>query len=50
MTCYNEMSGKRCKNMDLSHTQPMLLDAEHAWGRKFQKEKSTLEVRGHVST
>jgi len=38
------------KFIDLSHTQPKLLNAEHAWGRKFQKVKSTLEVRGHVST
>ena len=36
--------------MDLSHTLPKLLDAEHAWGRKFQTEKSTLEVHGHIST
>ena len=36
--------------MDLSDTQPKLLDAEHAWGRQFQTEKSTIEVRGHVST
>ena len=25
------------KIMDLSHTQPKLLDAEHAWGTKFKK-------------
>ena len=37
------------KIMDLSDSQ-ILLDAEHAFGRKFQTEKSTLEVRGHVST
>ena len=36
--------------MDISHTQPKLLDAEHAWGRKFQKEKNTFEVRDHLST
>ena len=28
--------------MDLSHTQPKLLDAEHVWGRKFQMEKAHL--------
>ena len=38
------------KIMDISHTQPKLLDAEHAWGRKFQMEKNAFEVRGHVST
>ena len=36
--------------MDISHTQPKLLDAEHACGRKFQTEKNTFEVRGHIST
>ena len=34
--------------MDISHTQPKLLDAEHAWSRKFQMEKNTFEVRGRV--
>ena len=38
------------ETMDLCHTQPKLLDAEHAWGRKFQTEKNTFEVRSHVST
>ena len=58
MTFYNEMSHMSTKNelvtsleiKDLSHTQPKLLDAEHAWSRKFQTEKSTLEVCRHVST
>ena len=36
--------------MNMSHTQPKLFDAEHAWGRKFQMEKNAFEVRGHVST
>ena len=38
------------KIMDLSHTQPKLVDAEHASGRKFQTEKSTLEVSSDVRT
>ena len=38
------------KIMDISNTQPKLLDAKHACGRKFQMEKSTLEVHGHIST
>ena len=38
------------KIMDLSHTQPKLLAAEHACGRKFQTEKNTLEVTSHKQT
>ena len=38
------------KIMDISLTQPKLLDAEHAYGRKFQTEKNELEVRGQIST
>ena len=38
------------KIMDISHTQPKLLDTEHAYGRKFQTEKNAFEVRGHRST
>ena len=38
------------QSMNLSHTQPKLLNAEHAWRRTFQTEKNTLEVRSHVST
>ena len=29
--------------MDLSQTQPNLLDADHAWGRMFQTEKNKIE-------
>ena len=36
--------------MDISHTQPKLLDAEHAEGRKCQTEKNAFEVCGHVNT
>ena len=31
------------KNMDISRTQPKLLDAENAWGRKFKTEKMHLQ-------
>ena len=44
------MHSNGAKIMDLSHTQPKLLDTKHVWGRKFQTQKSTLEVRGHLST
>ena len=30
MMCYNEMSHVQKKIMGISHTQPKLLDAEHA--------------------
>ena len=32
--------------MDVSHTQPKLLDTEHAWGRKFQTKKNAFN--GHM--
>ena len=45
--CINLSNG--VKIMEISHTQPKLLDAEHAYGRKFQTEKNAFEVRGHIS-